>query len=190
MTHLRDSTVQSEIVGWLADIEGRIVVLEPEQIGCGATYSVNKIVVHAPFGCHGFKHIIRIKTEETPKVVASVWRKEFIQRIWLIHPFLSQIILVQFILVFKIVLGKTVSAARNWINAFPPNRSDDLRLVFRLYPSSIGLRLNHVLSYLYKLCESPLYQNAFKHPSKLVAVYQYILYIYASRFIPSFILLL
>ena len=45
-----------------------------------------------------------------------------------------QIILVLFILLFKIVLDKTASAARNWKNSSPPNSSDDLCLLFCLFP--------------------------------------------------------
>ena len=42
----------------------------------------------------------------------------------------------EFILFFKIILGKIASAARNWIQFFPPNRSDDLCLFFCFNPSS------------------------------------------------------
>ena len=46
---------------------------------------------------------------------------------------------VEFIQFFQIDQGKTASAARNWIEFFPPNRSDNVYLCFCPHPSSMVL---------------------------------------------------
>ena len=63
------------------------------------------------------------------------YRKIMKNRIYSLFILFFQIILKQFILLFKIVLGKTASLARNWINSFPQNKSDGRCLFFCLYRS-------------------------------------------------------
>ena len=52
------------------------------------------------------------------------------------HPFL-QVAVILFILFIQIILVENGKWAWNWINFVPPNSSDDLCLLFCLYPSSM-----------------------------------------------------
>ena len=67
-----------------------------------------------------------------------------------IHLFL-QIIHVQFFLFFKLSKCKIASEAIKWINSVPPNSSNDLCLLFCIYPSSIPLRNPLYLSFYQKV---------------------------------------
>ena len=53
------------------------------------------------------------------------------------HPF-HQVAASLFILFFKSSWWKIASAARNWIHSVPPNSSDNLYLLFCIYPSSMS----------------------------------------------------
>ena len=83
------------------------------------------------------KHRRRIKTEEKAKVVASVWGKNLFNcchasyfayddlnyRVYMWNKGHKDDLKAkdEFILFFKIVIGKTASAARNWIHPTPPH---------------------------------------------------------------------
>ena len=130
------------------------------------------------FWLKGLHNSRGIKTEDKAKVIAAVWRTEFLATlavlhwtIWIIGWFATGWFERndEFILFFKIVLGKIASAARNFINQLcPPNKSDDLCLFFCFYPSSIDY-INiqypiraHVTIVREKLCYSLMSPNYLK----------------------------
>ena len=96
-------------------------------------------------------HRRRIKTEQQAKGVTSVQGKNLFnylprQLFFLQDDFeeqdifflFFQIILVQFILLFKIVLGKTASANRNSLNSSPQTAATTFAFFFYLYRSSMN----------------------------------------------------
>ena len=119
----------------------------PRPSRCQPASSKHSTIVTATFPSVHASVILkrrRIKTEEKAKVVAPVRGEAFIQflaalailpRMILKNKMKSsffQIIMLQFILLFKIVLGKTASAARNLINSSPAPPKDDLYLLLSL----------------------------------------------------------
>ena len=117
----------------------------------------------------------RIKTEQKTKVIASIWEEEFIKFLAALASLSRTIlknrmnssnffltILVQLILLIKIVLSKTASAARNWINSFFSNRSDDLWHFFCLYPSSMlstSLRKKSEIMWKWNTADSTIFKS-------------------------------
>ena len=88
-------------------------------------------------------HRRRIKTEERAKVVVAVWGAEFIEffaALAILHlgnftkkkiiEYFLYIILVQFILFFKLFFCKIASPARNWINSVPQTAATTFALSF------------------------------------------------------------
>ena len=88
-------------------------------------------------------HRRRIKTEERAKVVVAVWGAEFIEffaALAILHlgnftkkkiiEYFLYIILVQFILFFKLSYCKIASPARNWINSVPQTAAPTFALSF------------------------------------------------------------